>query len=322
MDAPRLRYSVSLVSQGRHRFYTLTVPSDVLARTCFVTRREEDPKHGFQRTLEAKRAHEIAAYIDTGLGTIPSSIVLSAQPDAGVKILGRKTLEFNDTPKAFLVLDGQHRVYGFSLAKTELRVPVVIYDNLSHIEETRLFIDINTTQRPVPSALLLDIRKLAENQGPNEKLFGDAFDLFYDTKSSPLRGLLSRSDTKVGLISRVTFNKALQSILTVIEGRDPEDIYDALSPYFLVWINGLTATDAFDGFTRSVVFRAIVSLFPTVLQRVMDRRGRVFSEASFSEILTEEFFRRIRSQMRKNAGNSVRGFADGLLSALRVPVRI
>lgn len=148
------------------------MPSGVLARTCFVTRREEDPKSGFQRTLEVKRAHEIASYIDSGLGTIPNSIVLSAQPDAGLKILGGKTLEFNDAPKAFLVLDGQHRVYGFSLAKTELRVPVVIYDNLTRIEETRLFIDINTTQRPVPSALLLDIRKLAEYQDEAEKLLG------------------------------------------------------------------------------------------------------------------------------------------------------
>ena len=34
-------------------------------------------------------------------------------------------------PEAFLILDGQHRVYGFSLAKTSLRVPVVIYNNLT-----------------------------------------------------------------------------------------------------------------------------------------------------------------------------------------------
>jgi len=143
-EAPegKLRYSVSLVTQGNHRFYTLTMPSDVLARTCFVTTQDEDPKEGFQRVLDRDRASQIAQYIDNGFGTIPSSIVLSAQADASLKVVGGgKTLEFVDTKKAFLVLDGQHRVYGFSLAETALRVPVVIYNGLSRQDETRLFID-------------------------------------------------------------------------------------------------------------------------------------------------------------------------------------
>lgn len=101
------RYSVSLVTQGRHRFYTLTMPSEVLANTCFVTTRDEDPKKGFQRVLDVKRAQQIADYIDVGFGTIPNSIVLSAQASADLKVIGRgKTLEFKDHPKAFLILDG------------------------------------------------------------------------------------------------------------------------------------------------------------------------------------------------------------------------
>ncbi len=159
----RLRYSVSLVKQGKHQFYTLTMHSDVLAATCTVTTRKENPIHGFQRELDEKRALDIAHYIDSDLGTIPNSIVLSAQPNADLKIVGKgKTLEFTKTPGAFLILDGQHRVYGFSKATTKLRVPVVIYNDLSRKEETRLFIDINTKQRPVPPQLLLDIKRLAD----------------------------------------------------------------------------------------------------------------------------------------------------------------
>ena len=91
------RFSVSLVTQGKHRFYTLTMPSDVLANTCFVTTRDEDPKKGFQRVLDEKRAEQIADYTDAGFGTIPTSIVLSAQPAAELKVIGKgKTLEFRD----------------------------------------------------------------------------------------------------------------------------------------------------------------------------------------------------------------------------------
>ena len=99
-----LRYSVSLVTQGRHKFYTLTVPSDVLARTCFATSRDEDPKMGFQRVLDKERAQEIADYIDSGFGTIPNSMILSAQPEAMLEVIGRgKTLQFRDTQRAFLI---------------------------------------------------------------------------------------------------------------------------------------------------------------------------------------------------------------------------
>lgn len=178
-ESERLRYSVSRVTQGKHEFYTLTVPSNVLARTCTVSTRDKDPVKGFQRVLDSKRADEIAYYIDNELGTIPNSIVLSAQEAAGLKIVGRgKTLEFSDTPGAFLILDGQHRVFGFSRAKTRLRVPVVIYNGLTRAQESRLFIDINTKQRPVPSQLLLDIKSLADIETQTESDLRAIFDLF------------------------------------------------------------------------------------------------------------------------------------------------
>jgi hypothetical protein len=95
-----ISYTASLIIQGKHRFYTLSMPSDVLAATCFVDPREEDPAMGFQRVLDEKRAIEIATYIDGGFGTIPTSIVLSAQAEADL-IYRRvtRTLSFRRTPK-------------------------------------------------------------------------------------------------------------------------------------------------------------------------------------------------------------------------------
>ena len=210
----RLRFSVSLVRQGERQFYTLTMPSEVLARTCKVSTRKEDPKQGFQRELDKKRATEIAHYIDEGMGTIPNSIVLSAQPDADLKVIGRsKTIEFNDEPGAFLILDGQHRVFGFALAKKSLRVPVVIYNGLTRQEESRLFIDINTKQRPVPPALLLDIKRLADVESESEITLRDIFDLFDSTQGSALAGKLAPFESVHNRISRVTFNSSVKPLL-------------------------------------------------------------------------------------------------------------
>ena len=194
MTQKKHRFSISQVTQGKHKFYTCTIPSDVLARCCFVTTREDDPKIGFQRVLDKKRAEEIAKYIDSGFGTIPSSIILSAQKEAELKIVGKgKTVEFDDIPKAFLVLDGQHRIYGFSLAESTLRVPVVIYNELSRRDESRLFIDINSKQRGVPNELLLDIKQLADYEDNEEQLMREVFDLFNKDSESAFLNKFSAS---------------------------------------------------------------------------------------------------------------------------------
>ena len=54
-----LSYTFSLVTQGKYKFYSLTMPSDVLAETCFVSARYDDPKEGFQRVLDKTRAEQI-----------------------------------------------------------------------------------------------------------------------------------------------------------------------------------------------------------------------------------------------------------------------
>lgn len=282
------KYSISLVSQGSNKFYTLTVPTEILGRTCFVSTREEDPKQGFQRLLDPKRAQEIANYIDNG-GSIPSAIILSAQPEAELEIIGRgKTLQFKENERAFLILDGQHRVYGFSLAKSSIRVPVVIYNGLSRREESRIFIDINTKQRPVPNELLLDIKSLAEYETDNEVFLNAIFTLFHEESDSPLIGLTVAANKSRSKISRVTFYNAFKPILKFISDRDPDEVYDILKTYLTSFIKGLNQRHLFNSLTNTVVFKATISLFPTVARRVKDRY-QDYSESGFDEILFSLF---------------------------------
>jgi DGQHR domain-containing protein len=285
-DVNRLRYSVSLVKQGKHQFYTLTMPSEVLAETCTVTSRKEDPKAGFQRELDEKRALEIARYIDEDLGTIPNSIVLSAQPSAELKIVGKgKTLEFTKAAGAFLILDGQHRVYGFSKAKTSLRVPVVIYNNLSRKEETRLFIDINTKQKPVPPQLLLDIKQLAEIETESEETLRDVFDSFSNETDSVLVGFTSPSEASRLKITRVTFNHAIRPLLPLFSGRSASDIYKILNAYLGAISGELSKKTALPLLAKPVVFRAFMAIFRAVAQRTVDKFGNDYTAANFQEIV-------------------------------------
>lgn len=298
------RYSVSLVTQGNHRFYTLTMPSNVLAACCFITSRYDDAKEGFQRLLDKNRGQQIADYIDKGLGTIPNSIILSAQSEAELKVVGRgKTLEFKKSPKAFLILDGQHRVYGYSLANTSLRVPVVIYNGLSKRDESRLFIDINTKQRPVPNELLLDIKKLAEYESDTESTLRELFDNFATSPDSPLIGLMSPHDKKSGMISRVTFNSAIKPLLTLLKGYSIGEKYGIIASYVRAFLSSLSAAGRQQLITNPTVFRAICLLFPDVANRVRDRYGKAYTTDNFSDVLSP-MFERIPQSLLKAPGTS------------------
>ena len=262
----RESYSCNLITQGKYKFYSLTIPSEVLAETCFVSTRDENPTDGFQRILDPKRAKEIADYVDSGKGSIPTAIVLSAQPEAELKYISKnKTIEFNKIKKAFLVLDGQHRVYGFSLTKTSVRVPVIIYNGLSRKEETRLFIDINTKQRPVPTELLLDIKTLADYDTEIDGFCREVFDLFESRSDSALLGEMSPSSRTKGKVSRVTFNGAIKLIYGVFGEKDSSEVYDYLNNYLKAIIRGFDKK-GLKSIVKPTIFKAIIQFFPQVAQ--------------------------------------------------------
>lgn len=101
------KYSLAaiLVIQGKYKFYVVAMPSEILRDTCFTITREDDPIEGFQRRLDEKRAEEISRYIDSGLGSIPTAIILSAQDEADLRYNSKtKTISFSGEKNHFLSL--------------------------------------------------------------------------------------------------------------------------------------------------------------------------------------------------------------------------
>ncbi len=270
-------YPAFPLTQNDHRFYFSTIPVGDLYPYCFVSRRDEDPEAGFQRTLNISRAEDIARYLAKGTGSIPTNIVLSAQEHAQLNYDSRaKTLSFNRVEKSFLVLDGQHRLLGYHLCKEnhkkDLRVPVSIYVGLSRSTETSLFIDINTTQRGVPAALLLDIKQVANIENQMEQTLRQIFDRLNKDTRSPLVGKLSPSRSASGKISRVTFNRSLEPVLRLPLMLDVEDE----ARYSLVR-NYLGALDAElenkKLLTRSSFFEAAFCVFDEAIRMATTTSG-------------------------------------------------
>lgn len=265
-------YPALLMTQNQHRFYFTTIPVDDLFKYCFVAKRDEDPVAGFQRALNESRADDIASYLAAGTGSIPSNIVLSAQPNAEFQYNRKtKSVGFARESSAFLVLDGQHRLWGYQKCSVRHRVPVAIYEGLSRSEETKLFIDINTTQRGVPAALLLDIKELADVEDAKEHTLRQIFDRLNSDAKSPVAGKLSASKSLANRISRVTFNRAVRPILTsgVALDAGAENRYKLILNFLNAWDAELPEKSLL---LRSAFFESIFDLFGEIIQNTLASR--------------------------------------------------
>ncbi|PAA96997.1 DGQHR domain-containing protein [Serratia fonticola] len=310
--------SVSLVRQGDHSFYSLTLPSEILGETCYVINRDDDPKLGFQRNLDKNRAQEIAAYIDSGLGTIPSSIVLSAQENANLFYDSKnKTISFDLINNAFLILDGQHRVYGFMLARKAFRVPVVIYSGLSKRDETRLFIDINSKQKGVPPELLLDIKKLADYESTEEELLRSIFDAFAESSDSILYGRMSAHAKSKGKLTRTSFNAAVKPIVKLFGDKNEDEIFEILNGYFYAFNSAVLQRHDIESYlSNTTIFKAICLFFPKIAEKVKDRFGAIYSADNFYFFL-DGVGNRVKKARFENTGAAYKPLVTSLEDCLR-----
>jgi DGQHR domain-containing protein len=277
--------SVTIITQGQHKFFSGTMLIDIIADSCSTSPRSIDPEEGFQRNLDESRAESIASYIRNG-GTIPSSIILSAQADSALSYNSRnKTITFDVCNSAFLILDGQHRVYGFKKLLNEgvkYRVPVIIYTELSPIEEARIFIDINTLQRPVPKELLLDIKRLADRESSDERLLDELFTNFEQNSDSYLLNKLSRIDRQKGKISKVTFYESMRSIIKEFEIQDTEKLYRIMNSYFMA-AHDVSLENSFkldEQITKSTLFKILVSHSRAIISIIFDNNPSLIEKIS------------------------------------------
>jgi DGQHR domain-containing protein len=270
-----VRFKTLQCTQNDKSFYVTILPNDVLKLICFVSRRDEDSEKGFQRTLNETRAKDIARYLDELKGTIPSALILSAQDNARFAFdSGKNEISFVTNMNSFMVLDGQHRLYGLIKATKKYSIPVIIFNKLNTAQEVNLFIDINTTQKGVPTTLLLDIKNLSGRETKKEDKQRQLFDRL--NKESVLAGLMSPSKSRVGKITRVSFNQATSDLFDsgFFQDKDADTIFKGVKNYLEA------AEDVFKKsksekakLTNSTFFKALFAVFHEAIDKTLKDYG-------------------------------------------------
>ena len=271
-------------TQNGKTFYLAIFPKEILRKTAFVSRREKNQTDGFQRNLNEARAKDIARYFDEKKGVIPSPLILSAQKEANFYYKKEK-IYFDDISSCFMVLDGQHRLYGLLKTACDYSFPVAIFNELSAEDEVKLFIDINTNQKGVPATLLLDIRRLTGSENPLQEKQRYLFDEL--NKNSIMAGMFSPHKSQVGKITRVSFNKSTKDFIenSVVSKMDEQKILKALKNYLEASNFILKASKSQKArLNNSMFFRSILAIANDVLEKSINKKGNIKTE-SLKEIM-------------------------------------
>lgn len=266
-----VRFKTLECIQNDKSFYISIIPNSILRQICFVSRRDEDPEKGFQRMLNETRAKDIAKYLDELKGTIPSALILSAQDNARFAFDSNKSeISFQTNQSSFMVLDGQHRLFGLLKAKKEYFIPVIVFNKLNTSQEVNLFIDINTTQKGVPTTLLLDIKNLSGRETKTEDKQRQLFDNL--NKNSVLAGLMSPSKSQVGKITRVSFNQATTDLFEsgFFQDKDSDTILKGVKNYLEAAERVFRKSKSDKAkLTNSTFFRALFAVFHEVIDKTL-----------------------------------------------------
>ncbi|EAS1730122.1 hypothetical protein DRV38_12870 [Salmonella enterica subsp. enterica serovar Offa] len=158
------------VSQPYGDFFQVVISAADLLKCTYVNQAqmEDGEITGVQRKESTPRALDIAKFIDSNEAAFPNSIILSVNYDENdIPALEENKWRFepvddflykitipNINLKLCSIIDGQHRLLGFSYASNkDIQLPCSIYDALPPSGQASIFSTINFNQQKVPKSL-------------------------------------------------------------------------------------------------------------------------------------------------------------------------
>ena len=152
---------------GNLTYYSFVIEPERLLKVAYILHRNKanhQTMSTYQRLIKKDRLKAIREYVNSG-GYFPNSLIVSIDTDGrGVRFdpaharIGNSragTLYIPKKYQSIYVIDGQHRLYGYSESEWALTnsIPVVAFVDLPKEKQLSMFMDINQNQKPVSKAL-------------------------------------------------------------------------------------------------------------------------------------------------------------------------
>lgn len=154
-------------------FYSFLIEPSKLLPIAFVAHKLKTDSEikSYQRIIQKKKLEQIKKYITRDKGIFPNSIILNFRTkEKGLNFdLMEKQEESSKAKfgilhlpakyKSAWIIDGQHRLYGFTDTEEAKKVliPIIAFENLNSSDQSTYFVDINSKQTSVPKNLLQEL---------------------------------------------------------------------------------------------------------------------------------------------------------------------
>ena len=218
------------VAQPLGTFYVGVMKANDLRQIAAADTRRQEQREveiytGIQRELSTKRQGEIKDYISTFDAAFPNSFIISIKSEDVLSQEG-ETLKIRAHEKAASIIDGQHRLAGFTeLNSDNFELIVSVFIDLPIEDQAMLFATINLKQTKVSPSLVYDLFEETKMRSPQKTCHNICKALNTD-KESPffqrIKPLGKKTDDYVGLLTQATFVKRLLPLVS----KNPEKIRD------------------------------------------------------------------------------------------------
>ncbi len=156
------------VRQGDNEMYLMALSPSVLLRIGYVSRRASGTPDAYQRILNKDRINRISSFLQRRDALLPNAIIIAFDESDEIQSqirYDKGNLYFPNTYCSAWIIDGQHRVFGFSNTRLSgsseddesFLLPVVAFRNLDLTTQSRTFVDINYNQKKIDPTLLCAI---------------------------------------------------------------------------------------------------------------------------------------------------------------------
>lgn len=246
-------------------FYVASIPASILLDTCHSIKVElldevdevtsgslgkmVDVLRGTQREKKLDRLAQIRRYTETVDACFPNAIILGANYDrAGVLVKDDKLrwrvedsglegdsknefyyLRIPTEEKLASIIDGQHRVFGFSESENKgMHLLCSVFIDLPMPYHAELFTRINTTQKRVDKNLAYNLFQFDMAQGDSDSWSPETLAVYLarvlaKDEDSPFEGMLKLGVSGAQSESTISMASVIDGILTLITSNAEKD---------------------------------------------------------------------------------------------------
>lgn len=247
MSDPRFKSKSIKVNFGDTIAYTFSMSARDLIHIYYVATRGKDQEEGsVQRPLSTRRIESIKDYILDG-NTFFNSFIINWTAEKSLVKFNNDEISFPLNASAAQALDGQHRLAGLERAieidpsVEDKNLLVTLCVGLNTKTAARIFLNINTEQKPVPKSLMFDLFGIVEENPENAIVRAkDIAQKLNDQDDSPIKGLIKFPGQPKGMgkIELSTFISSLKKsleengVFKKYKIRTLENQYSVISNYF------------------------------------------------------------------------------------------